>query len=44
LDHETQKLSIFYSKEDNSTEVLVVRIDHMKWMPVDIREWCATVF
>ena len=44
LDQETQKLSIFYSKEDNSTELLVVRIDQMKWMPVDIQKWCETTF
>ena len=37
-------ITIFYSKEDNSTEMLTLSINSIQWMPKDINKWIKDTF
>jgi len=37
-------LTIFYSKEDNSTEIVTIPVNSIPWLPKDINKWLKEVF
>ena len=44
LFEKNNNLTIFYSKEDNSTEMLKINTNDIQWMPNDIHLWLKDTF
>jgi hypothetical protein len=39
LNEKTSEITIFFSKEDNSSEMITVKLSEISWIPKDINNW-----